>query len=201
MAQSQTAETNNVVSVSTLAVVFADTHNRFVLKAGPNNTEEALGRIYNVFVPRSYKDKNGETVDMIVNAKDYQRWLGTAWNGKRSKFDGKSESEKYALACDPANNGFQPAEMLIQSPVELALQNIIVNKNPTRVVGKTASQIVDFFAKNVAETLHDASKTERGREPLEKAIAELAAASVERSRKDGATKTKEEVASDELSIF
>lgn len=186
--------TENTVAVDTLANLFADRMATFIVEAGPNNTKETLGRLYRIAVPKSFVTKDGVTVDMVSNANEFRAWISNNWNGSRHGFKDLDTSAKIARASDPASNGFEPSEPAVQSPVELALQNIVAKRNPKEVAGLTDAQIarVPSIQKAVAIILNDPARTETYRPLIEAELQNIASWSVERTRKgEGAAQDDE----------
>jgi hypothetical protein len=190
MAKSENGEN---MAVDTLANLFAPDMSKFIVEAGPNNTKETLGSLYRIAVPKSFVTKDGVTVDMVGNANEYRAWLSNNWNGSRHGFKDLDVAAKLARAADPASNGFEPSEPAVQSPVELAIQNIVAKRNPSSVAGLTDAQISRSpdMQKAIATILNDPARTETYRPLIEAELEAMRSWSIQRTRKGEASGSEE----------
>jgi hypothetical protein len=145
MAKSQT----EILPTDTLASLFSDMQAVVIMEAGSKNTDDAQGTLYNIFVPR----------EALPNLAAYRQFINNNWDGSRHGFKDLSVADKITKAAAYPGN-FEASEPSAETPLERAVRNILVRKNPKAVQGLTESQIINGMAPHVAKVLNDPARTE-----------------------------------------
>jgi hypothetical protein len=186
-----TGSNGSQLPVDTLASLFGEYADKFIVEAGPNNTETETGRLYRIAVPRQFTTADNVVVDMVGNASEYRSWLSNNWNGVRHGFKELDLAAKLDRASHPESNGFEPSEPAVQSPVELAAMLVIADRHSDQVAGMSVAQMAKDaeMQRTIATLLNDPAHTEAYRPLIERKLAEIANWSQERNRKGAKSET------------
>jgi hypothetical protein len=176
---------SQVLETDTIANLYADLNSKVIVQAGPLNTPETLGTLYNVLIPRR----------LAAHAKEAAEFVSTNWNGSRHSFNAYTTIESKIEAFEKYMETWTPKEASLHSPVEQAMLNELTVKYADRVANSTGAAIDAAFLPLVHEAMASSAQTEARSRAIEDYLLVMRAWSEKRIRRDGSGKIEKIAAS------
>ncbi len=171
------------VPANTVAEAYAAYSDMVILDGiGPANTKDENGVTIPATTYVAFVDKS--CVEYLGELRDY---INRNWTTKKcfAHPDGSMMTLDEKLSAIPAIAlAFEPSTPKTQSPIDLAIQNILVRMNPLDVQGLSGQALINACAPDVVR-FHLQADLSRYQDQIDAEIAAIAASTSKRSVRDG----------------